>query len=558
MKGTWWKESVVYQIYPMSFCDSNGDGMGDLKGIASKLDYLAELGVDVIWISPIYPSPGADNGYDVSDYRHIAEQFGTMEDFDHLLASAHEKGLKIMLDLVLNHSSDEHPWFLNEETKKDYYIWRKGRENGSPPSNWGAAFGGSAWTYDEGMDAYYLHLFDTKQPDLNWEHAGLRHELYDMMRFWLDKGVDGFRLDVINFIAKDPAFPDAWNGHAGHFFMNRAESHTYLQEMNREVLSQYDVMTVGEMPGVTVEEGALYTAEERNELNMVFHFEHVDMGNGASGKWSPGPWHLPDLKRIFSKWQQGLGENGWNSLYWSNHDQPRALSRWVDAPDEYREKAGKMLATCLHMMKGTPYIYQGEEIGMINVPFHDISSYRDIETLNAYRDLVTTGAMSHDVFMQAARKRSRDNARTPMQWDGTPHAGFTSGTPWIEVNPRYTTINAEESIRRENSLFHTYRQLIALRKTNRIIPYGTYEPVEEEHEHVFAYLRKGEGEELLVLCNFSQDPQPVRLPSSWVGRFPSVLISNDERASGPLPDVLELRPFESIVYKRTGEKEWSE
>ncbi len=383
MKKTWWKEAVVYQIYPRSFMDSNGDGIGDIQGIIQKLDYLKELGIDVIWLSPVYQSPNDDNGYDISDYQAIMSEFGTMEDFDQLLKEAHDRNIRIMMDLVVNHTSDEHAWFQDarsslDHEKRDFYIWRKPKEDGSEPTNWGAAFGGSAWEFDDHTKEYYLHLFSKKQPDLNWENPALRQSIYKMMRWWLDKGVDGFRMDVINFISKDQRYPDGEVAEGHHYgdgspyYLSGPRIHEFLQEMNQEVLSKYDVITVGEMPGVNTEQAKLYTADERHELNMVFHFEHVDLGNGRYGKWTPGEWKLSEMKKIFSKWQLELEQEGWNSLYWSNHDQPRAVSRFANASEEYRVVSAKMLATCLHMMKGTPYIYQGEEIGMTNVAFEDI------------------------------------------------------------------------------------------------------------------------------------------------------------------------------------------
>ncbi|ALC91440.1 oligo-1,6-glucosidase [Bacillus sp. FJAT-18017] len=558
MEKNWWKESVIYQIYPRSFNDSNGDGVGDLNGITEKLPYLRELGIDVIWLSPVYKSPNDDNGYDISDYRNIMDEFGTMADFDRMLEEAHKNGIKIMMDLVVNHSSDEHEWFKQSRTSKDnpyrdYYIWKKGKD-GQPPTNWGAAFGGSVWEYDEQTDEYYLHLFSKKQPDLNWENPVLRQEVYDMMRFWLDKGVDGFRMDVINFISKDTDYPEGEveyglpYGNGSKYYMNGPRIHEFLQEMNREALSGYDTITVGEMPGGSVEQGKLYTGESRKELNMVFHFEHVGIGDGKYGKWDPMEWKLTDLKKIFTKWQKGLENDGWNSLYWSNHDQPRAISRWGNDSDEYRVISGKMIATCLHMMQGTPYIYQGEEIGMTNVKFDSIEEYRDIETLNAYRDL-TPEFLSHDEIFKGIHERSRDNARTPIQWDDSPNAGFTEGTPWINVNPNYKEINVEAALEDKDSIFSYYQKLIQLRKQNEIIVYGTYDIILEDDEQIYAFTRTLENEQLLVICNFSKETPEFGLPEGISYSTKELLISNYEVDTNQPIEQLRLKPYEARVYR---------
>ncbi|PLT33426.1 alpha-glucosidase [Bacillus sp. V5-8f] len=559
MTRTWWKECVIYQIYPRSFKDSNGDGIGDLNGIREKLPYLKELGIDVIWLSPVYKSPNDDNGYDISDYRDIMDEFGTMEDFDNMLIEAHNDGIKIMMDLVVNHSSDEHAWFQESRKSKDnpyrdYYIWKKG-VNGEPPTNWGAAFGGSVWEYDEQTGEYYLHLFSKKQPDLNWENPKLRAEVYDMMRFWLDKGIDGFRMDVVNFLSKDTNYPQGEiregmkYGDGGQYFINGPRIHEFLQEMHKEALSKYDTITVGEMPGVNIEQGRLYTGENRNELNMVFHFEHVGLGDGKFGKWDPNPWKLTDLKRIFTKWQKGLEHDGWNSLYWSNHDQPRAISRWGNDSEEYRVVSGKMIATCLHMMQGSPYIYQGEEIGMTNVKFPSIDDYRDIETLNAYRDL-TGGSLTHEEIFKGIHERGRDNARTPVQWDASSNAGFTTGTPWINVNPNFNDINAAAVLHDENSIFHYYKNLIQLRKQNEIIVYGTYDLLLEDDEQIYAYTRTLGDEKLLVICNFSSDSPVFTLPDGVEFSTKELLISNYNETSVNDPiEHITLKPYEARVYR---------
>ncbi|RBW69828.1 glycoside hydrolase family 13 protein [Bacillus taeanensis] len=557
MEKAWWKESVVYQIYPRSFMDSNGDGIGDLRGIISKLDYLKELGIDVIWLSPVYKSPNDDNGYDISDYQNIMDEFGTMEDFDELLQGAHDRGLKIVMDLVVNHSSDEHAWFAESRKSKDnpyrdYYIWKPGKD-GELPTNWGSVFGGSAWQYDEATDEYYLHLFSKKQPDLNWENKKVRQEVYEMMTWWLDKGIDGFRMDVINFISKDNSYPDGEvhgdnkYGDGSKYFMNGPRIHEFLQEMNKEVLSKYDVMTVGEMPGVNAEQGKLYTGTERNELNMVFQFEHVDVGNGPGGKWTPQPWNLTELKGILAKWQYGLAEDGWNSLYWNNHDQPRAVSRFGN-DKEYYEKSAKMLATCLHMMKGTPYIYQGEEIGMTNVAFESIDDYRDLEILNMYNEAVNELGKDPNEVMQAIYKRGRDNARTPVQWDDTENAGFTTGTPWINVNPNYKEINAEKVLQDSNSIFHYYKKLIQLRKENEIVVYGKFDLIYEDSEQVFAYTRTLGDEKWLVVCSFADESVNFELPDHLSYKEAECVIGNYEDAPQKI-DSFELKPYQALVYK---------
>jgi oligo-1,6-glucosidase len=559
LNKTWWKEAVVYQIYPRSFMDGNGDGIGDLQGITSKLDYLKDLGIDVIWLSPVYKSPNDDNGYDISDYRDIMDEFGTMRDFDVMLAEAHQRGIKIMMDLVVNHSSDEHSWFKESRKSKenpfrDYYIWREARKDGVLPNNWGACFGGSVWEYDETTDSYYLHLFSKKQPDLNWENPGLRREVYEMMSFWLDKGVDGFRMDVINFISKVEGLPDG-EKKRGHKFgdgipycLNGPKIHDYLQEMNQEVLSKYDIITVGEMPGVNVEQAKLYTGMDRNELNMVFHFEHVSLGDGEFGKWSPRVWKLTELKKIFSRWQYGLKEEGWNSLYWSNHDQPRAVSRFGNDNRDYRERSAKMLATCLHMHQGTPYIYQGEEFGMTNVSFASISDYRDIETLNAYRDLVEEGELGREEMMEAIYQRSRDNARTPVQWSDDANGGFSSGTPWISVNPNYQEINAKRAVNDPVSIYHYYKKLIQLRKEHEIIVYGSYDLLREEDEQIYAFTRTLGNQKLLVICNFSECRPTFALPETISYSSNELLISNYDVNGEEHIQNITLRPYEARVY----------
>ena len=554
MERAWWKESVVYQIYPRSFCDSNGDGIGDLNGITGKLPYLKELGIDVIWLSPVYQSPNDDNGYDISDYRAIMREFGTMEDYDRMLARAHELGIKIMMDLVVNHTSDEHAWFVESRTSednpyRDYYIWREGKD-GEEPNNWGSCFGGSAWKYDGATDMYYLHLFSQKQPALNWSNPEVRREVFDMMNWWCEKGIDGFRMDVISMISKMPGLPDGQVGKSGYgdfgpYVVNGPHVHEYLQEMNREVLSKYDLITVGECSGVTVEEAKKYASASGKELNMVFQFEHMDLDGGESFKWNHKKIKLTDLKRVMSKWQTELEGKAWNSLYWCNHDQPRMLSRMGNDSDEYREISAKMLGTCLHMMQGTPYIYQGEELGMTNYPFTSLDEFRDIESINAYHELTEKGIVEPGEMFDFISYKGRDNARTPMQWDDTVQAGFTTGTPWIPVNPNYTKINAKEQRNREDSVFHYYQKLIALRKEYPIIVYGVYELLIPESEELYVYTRSLEEQKLLVICNFTDKEIGYRLSEEFADHCTTVLISNYNRENVE-PEMM-LRPYETVV-----------
>ena len=555
MKKAWWKEAVVYQVYPRSFMDANGDGIGDINGITQRLEYLQELGIDVIWLSPVYQSPNDDNGYDISDYQAIMEEFGTMEDFDRMLAKAHELGIKIMMDLVVNHTSDEHAWFVESRKSvdnpyRDFYIWRKGREDGSEPNNWGSCFSGSAWKYDSQTDMYFLHLFSTKQPDLNWDNPQVREHVYDMMNWWCEKGIDGFRMDVISLISKPEGLPDGEvgeNGYGDSGCANGPHVHEYLQEMNREVLSKYDLITVGEAAGVTLEEAKKYANAEGTELNMVFQFEHLGDGEGVKtrfGKWDGQKMPLPEWKEILSKWQMGLEGNAWNSLFLSNHDQPRSVSKFGNDSDAYREVSAKLLATCLHMMQGTPYVYQGEELGMCNAYFEDLADYRDIESLNAYKELTETCGVSHEEMMGYLKRVSRDNARTPMQWDDSKNAGFTTGTPWIKVNPNYVHVNAKQQVGNPDSVFSYYQKLIRLRHENEIIVYGDYELLEPENEELFIYTRTLGGERLMVLCNFTD--RDVVIPASVTGQITDaqIMICN---YVGKMESLL--RPYEARVYR---------
>ena len=550
MKRTWWKEAVIYQIYPRSFMDSNGDGIGDLQGIISRLDYLKYLGIDVIWLSPVYKSPNDDNGYDISDYQDIMDEFGTMEDFDELLAAAHARGIKIVMDLVVNHTSDEHQWFVESQKSRDnayrdYYIWREGKDAQTPPNNWGSCFGGSAWQYDEKTGMYYLHLFSKKQPDLNWDNPKVRGEVFDMMTWWCDKGIDGFRMDVISMISKTKEMPDGKNGDFGPYCIHGPNVHHYLREMNEKVLSKYDIMTVGETAGVTTTLAQQYAGEDAHELDMVFQFEHVD-GGGKYGKWTDEKIPLVTLKKTLSRWQTELYGKAWNSLFWDNHDQPRAVSRFGDDRPMYREVSAKMLATCLHMLQGTPYIYQGEELGMTNYPFRRPSDFRDIESVNAYREWCSEGRLSHEVFWPCITFKSRDNARTPVQWDDSPHAGFTTGTPWIAVNPNYTEINAKAETADPDSVFHYYKKLIALRKAYPVVVYGKYETMMEDSEELYVYTRAFEKESLLVVCSFCDHDTNFTLPAEFAGA--SCLICNVENEYGN--PKMTLKPYEAFVLYR--------
>lgn len=552
----WFRSAVVYQIYPRSFADSNGDGVGDLRGIIGRLDYLERLGVDVVWLSPVYRSPQDDNGYDISDYRDIDPLFGSLADLDELIEGLHARGMKLVMDLVVNHTSDEHPWFAEsraskDSPKRDWYWWRParpGHEPGTPgaePNNWASFFSGPVWEYDETTGEYYLHLFSRKQPDLNWENPEVRQAVYAMMNWWLDRGVDGFRMDVINFLSKDPALADRplaegeLYGHDRSGYVCGPRIHEFLQEMHREVFASRGpgLLTVGEMPNVTVEDAVLFTDPARAELDMVFQFEHVNLDHGNGSKWRPGRLRLTDLKASLNRWQEGLEERGWNSLYWGNHDQPRAVSRYGD-DGEYRELSAKMLAGVLHLHRGTPYVYQGEELGMTNMSFPGIGAHRDIEVLNHYRE--ATGPLGLDPVQVLASiaPLNRDNARTPVQWDAGPTAGFTTGTPWIAVNPNAVEINAASQVDRDDSVFAFYRELIRLRHELPVVADGDFTMLLPDHEAVYAFTRCLGGTELLVLGNFSGEPQRVDVGDpGWAAA--EVLLGNYPDGPG-----LDLRPWE--------------
>ncbi len=549
MNEAWWKKAVVYQIYPKSFNDTTGNGIGDIRGITEKLDYMKELGVDVIWLTPVYESPQQDNGYDISDYFNIDPIYGTMDDFEALLKATHQRGMKLIMDLVINHTSTEHEWFKQAATSKqnpfrDFYIW-KDATGGQSPNNWQSKFGGSAWQFDEKTDQYYLHLFDKTQADLNWENVQLREKLYDMMRFWAEKGIDGFRLDVINLVSKDQNFPNDSTGDGRKYYTDGPRIHELLHEMNQAVLGPHDLMTVGEMSSTTMDNCVLYTAPHRKELDMTFQFHHlkVDYPNGQ--KWTKAPFDFLALKRILSDWQVGMHQgHGWNALFWCNHDQPRVVSRFGD-DQLYRNKAAKMLSTSLHMMQGTPYIYQGEEIGMTNPGFSSIHDYRDVESLNAYQTLKAAGKSEQEILAILGQK-SRDNARTPMQWSAEDHAGFTKGTPWIPVAESYTTINVENDLKDPDSIFKHHQVLIQMRKKYDIITYGDYQLLLADHDKVFAYVRHWQGASLVVVSNFYAEEVSIDLPVVKMEKA-EILLSNYADSNSKSLD-LTLRPYESIVY----------
>ena len=540
MERKWWHQSVVYQIYPRSFMDSNGDGIGDIRGIIQKLDYLATLGIDVVWLSPVYESPNDDNGYDISDYQAIMAEFGTMADVEELIQKARMLGIKIIMDLVVNHTSDEHPWFIEARQSKtskyrDYYIWRDGVDGG-PPNEMTSIFSGSAWKYDELTQQYYLHLFSKKQPDLNWENAKMRQDVYEMMNFWVDKGIGGFRMDVIDLVGKLPDKMVMGNG---------PKLHDYLQEMHEAVLAEKDLLTVGETGSVTPEIAKLYSAPERRELSMVFQFEHMALDEvQGMGKWKLKPLELLELKRVLSKWQTELKGAGWNSLYWNNHDQPRIVSRWGN-DGEYRVKSAKMLATLLHGMQGTPYIYQGEEIGMTNVKWEMLEDYDDIETHNMYCERLARGH-SHEDIMMSIYAKGRDNARTPIQWDASAHGGFTTGEPWLSVNENFSSINVAQALADEDSIFYHYQQLINIRKQNDAIVYGDYALLNEDDPNVFAYIRTLGEDKVLVVCNFYDQHVTFSYPNERVSV--EVMLSNYKDSSTQLKR-LTLRPYEAVMYR---------
>lgn len=558
IESKWWRSAVVYQIYPRSFADSDGDGVGDLGGIRSRLDHLEALGVDVLWLSPVYRSPMDDNGYDISDYQDIDPLFGTMADFDGLLADVHDRGIKLVMDLVVNHTSDEHPWFVESRSskdnpKRDWYWWRPARagavpgEPGAEPTNWGSFFSGPAWEYDATTGEYYLHLFSRKQPDLNWGNPEVRQAVYAMMRWWLDRGVDGFRMDVINMIGKDPALPDGpvrpgeEHGMLGRIIIDRPEVHAYLAEMHREVFAGTDreLLLVGETPGVSVEEARKYTDPARGELDMVFQFEQMGVDRGES-KWDVLPFDMRVLRRVLARWQEGLADVGWNSLYWDNHDQPRVVSRFGD-DGACRVESAKLLATVLHLQRGTPYVYQGEELGMTNFPFSSIEEFDDIESVNYFHESVAQGEDPEHVLARL-RAMSRDNSRTPMQWDDSPGAGFTTGKPWLPVNPNHVEVNATRQVGVQGSVFEHYRRLIALRHEEPTVAHGDFTLLLPDHDQLFAFTRRLGPTELVVVANFSG--QPAVVPVELLERCDGAELVVGDRAGA------DLLPWESRVHRR--------
>ncbi len=571
----WWKEAVVYQIYPRSFNDSDGDGVGDIPGIIEKLDYLDALGVDVVWLNPVYESPNADNGYDIAEYRSIMDEFGTMDDWENLLEGLHDRNIRLIMDLVVNHTSDEHEWFVRSQHEPDgeygdYYVWREGRpaadaeydtgggpDGEAPPNNWKSFFGGPAWAYDDEREQWYLRLFDRKQPDLNWENPAVRDDVFEMMEWWLEKGIDGFRMDVINLISKPRKLPDV-DPDAGFptadQVANGRRIHEFLGEMNDRVLSNYDVLTVGEMVGenLPLSEARRYLDDELDGLSMAFHFEHMLLDQGEN-IWEREDWELTELKEVFSRWQARLYQQGWNSLYLNNHDQPRSVSRFGD-DEEYRVESAKLLATLLHTLRGTPYVYQGEELGMTNYPFESLEEFRDVDTLNPIGNALAEGKIeSFEAVEDAVAANSRDNSRTPMQWSDEEHAGFTDGDPWIGVNPNHESINVEAARADEDSVWHYYRDLIALREDHDVMVYGEYDLLLPDHEELWAYTRTLGGDQWLVVLNFSGSETAVPLSESefdaaGAADGAEVVIANYDDPGTDLQS-LTMRPWEARVYQ---------
>ncbi|WP_447864252.1 alpha,alpha-phosphotrehalase [Kluyvera sichuanensis] len=538
----WWQNGVIYQIYPKSFQDTTGSGTGDLRGVTSRLDYLQKLGVDAIWITPFYVSPQVDNGYDIANYTEIDPSYGTIDDFDKLVAEAHQRGIRIVLDMVLNHTSTHHAWFkasLNKESPyRQFYIWRDGTPD-TPPNNWRSKFGGNAWQWDAASGQYYLHLYATEQADLNWENETVRAELKKVCEFWADRGVDGLRLDVINVISKDQSFPDDHQGDGRRFYTDGPRAHEFLQEFSRDVFTPRGLMTVGEMSSTTLENCQQYASLDGKELSMTFNFHHLKVDYPGGEKWTLAHPDFVALKSLFNHWQQGMHNRAWNALFWCNHDQPRIVSRFGDE-GEHRVTAAKMLAMVLHGMQGTPYIYQGEEIGMTNPHFTSIEQYRDVESHNMYNELLAQGRDADELLAILASK-SRDNSRTPMQWDASPNAGFTEGKPWIGVSHNYAEINAERALAEPDSVFYAYQQLIALRKSEPVLTWGDYQDLLPEHPSLWCYRRQWQGQTLLVAANLSGEPQAWEPPAGSTDG--EVLMSNYDTPAG-----MTLRPFEAIWW----------
>jgi oligo-1,6-glucosidase len=549
---TWWKEVVVYQVYPRSFNDTNGDGIGDLNGITAKLDYLKTLGVDVIWLSPHFDSPNADNGYDIRDYRNVMTEFGTMDDFDRMLAEMKKRGMRLIIDLVVNHTSDEHHWFVESRKKdnsyRDYYIWRDGK-NGGLPNNYPSFFGGSAWKKDEATGQYYLHYFAEKQPDLNWENSKVRGEVYDIMRFWLNKGVSGFRMDVIPFISKQDGLPDlspATLAHPEFVYANGPRVHEYLQEMNREVLSQYDTMTVGEAFGVTFDQAPLFTDARRHELNMIFHFDLVRLDRDG---WRKKDWTLPELKAAYKQIDRTGGTHGWNTSFLTNHDNPRTVSHFGDDSPEWRVISAKALATMMLTQRATPFLYQGDELGMTNYPFRGVEDYNDVEVKGQWQDFVETGKVSADEYLANLRQTSRDNSRTPMQWSAAPNGGFTGGKPWLAVNPNFTQINAETQVDDSDSIYNHYRRLIEVRRQTPALIHGEFRDIDPTHTKVFAYTRTLGDKRYLVLINFTRETVAYGLPDGL--KIKATMLDNDtaRQQTPPGSTRVSLQPWQATIYE---------
>ncbi|GAA0355340.1 alpha-glucosidase [Alkalibacterium iburiense] len=557
MNKQWWKKAVAYQVYPRSFYDSNGDGIGDIQGVIQKLDYIKDLGIDVIWISPIYQSPNDDNGYDISDYHGIMEEFGTMEDFDELLAETHKRGMRLIMDLVINHTSDEHEWFIESRSSKDnpyrdYYIWHPAPSDGSPINNWESIFGGSVWEYDEKTNEYYMHVFSKKQPDLNWENKQVRESLYDMVNWWLDKGIDGFRVDAISHIKKKDGYPDMPNplnkkvvpSFGGH--MNQPGIELFLSEFAERTIKNYDVMTVGEANGVSIQDADKWVGEENGYFNMIFQFEHL-------GLWGANDDELDihELKDVMTRWQKGLEGRGWNALFIENHDLARSVSTWGNDAD-LRRTSAKALATFYFFMQGTPFIYQGQEIGMTNVQFDTIEEYNDVGMRNMYAEEIENGK-HHSEIMEYIWKHGRDNSRTPMQWTNEPEAGFTTGTPWLGVNPNYPDINVDQALNDPDSIYHYYKKMIQMRRTTPTLIYGNYELIAKEHDQVFAYLRAYESVEYVIIVNMFNETTFIDLSEELeLGdlKLSNYTVTDESNAQ------MTLRPYEARVYKVAKQKVW--
>jgi oligo-1,6-glucosidase len=555
-RTSWWKEATIYQIYPRSFNDSNGDGVGDIPGIVKKLDYLDELGIDAVWLSPVYGSPDVDNGYDVSNYREIAEEYGTMADFDRLLDRLHNRGIKLIMDLVINHTSDEHEWFVDarqsiESEYREYYFWRPGNDD-MPPNNWRSLWGGSAWTHDEATGEHYLHLFHEKQADLDWDNPDVREDLFNIANWWLDKGIDGFRLDSINLISKPDGLPDAdlKEGLTGlNVVANGPQVAEHLQEFCRRTTGKHDAVTIGEMPELSVEEARRYVGDDDENLSMLLNFEHVELDRGTGARWAARDWTLPELKEVVNRWQRGLEGEGWQGIYFNNHDQPRAVSRLGD-DETYRRESATMLATMIFTLRGTPLLYQGEEIGMTNPRFESFDEIRDIATIRSVEHAVETSAISDfEEVKDLINARTRDNARTPMQWSDASNGGFTNGDPWIKVNDDYKDVNVTSERDHPNSIWAHYRDLIALRDQHSVLVYGKFRLLLPDHPQIFSYLRTLDDERILVVLNFSTETATFRVPDAVEYEESEVLSHNGVRDDPSSLAGTDLEPYEAGIYR---------